>query len=177
MPLPIPHTPHYPDKDSCELPIVQPLPLVNPHDGPLKKTWWWLVKRTEYQVRRDYFTHIPGYGWTYIPKNFVFDFASVPKLLCGFLSPFGVFAYPAVPHDFMYRFGGLLLAEEEHSPFTFQEFSRQQADQIFNRTANKATNFKRLNWLATKILRLWGWINYQPRDIYRVDWSKPVPPS
>ncbi len=170
-----PDDPSWPDQDEINLPSkLNLLPVVNPKDPYMKRLLAFLFKRPEFMLTEDYFTYIHTIdAWVWCPKNFVFDFASVPKVL-PLLNPTGVLAYPAVPHDFIYRFGGLLVSYAPDTPYTFRELTRPQGDFIFKEQAQFANGLGILNTLATRSLTLFGGMNFKPRDVFNVDWSKPV---
>lgn len=48
-----------------------------------------------------------------VPKGFVTDLASIPKILWNVLPPFGKYDRPAVVHDFLYRFNGVTRAQAD----------------------------------------------------------------
>lgn len=169
-----PVNPIWPAKDVCRLPCVEPLPLVRPGDSWLKRVWS-LTKRTEFMITQDYFTHLPNIeAWCFLPGNFVYDFASVPRPFTLFFQPSGPWGYPAGPHDFGYRFGGLLLSPYPDQPFEFFALSRYEIDVIFLHAAHKANNLPRLNHVGYKSLRALGGLSYDPRPLAGVDWSAPV---
>lgn len=170
------HRPVWPAKHDTELPTVRPLPLVDPH-----APWWRrllaCLRRTQYRFVEDYFTWCPWLGaWIFIPKNFVYDMASVPRIGALLFSPSGIWAYPAGPHDFGYRFGGLYLSFALDKPYNFWPMTRRDIDRVFLDLADKATGLRTLNRSATATLRLLGSCNYQPRPLDGVDWTKPVSP-
>ncbi len=170
----VPAKPLWPDKKSCRLPCVEPLPLVNPED-PWYKRVFSLIGRTEFMITQDYFTHLPVVeAWCFIPGNFVYDFASVPRPFTMFFQPSGPWGYPAGPHDFGYRFGGLLLSPGPDQPYEFFALSQYELDLIFLHAAHKANNLPRLNQAGYKALRVLGRFSYNPRPLAGVDWSTPV---
>jgi hypothetical protein len=169
-----PSNPCWPDKTSCRLPCVEPLPLINPNDSWIKRVFS-LVKRTEFIITQDYVTHLPHIeAWCFIPQNFVYDFASVPRPFTLLFQPSGPWAYPAGPHDFGYRFGGLILSTGPGQPYQFVELDRSEIDLIFLFAADKANNLPRLNRVGYNALRLLGRFNHEPLEIGTVDWSSPV---
>lgn len=171
-----PVTPFWPDKGSARLPRVEPLPLVDPESSWLRRVWTWATKNPEYLIIYDYFTHVPyqeGF-WAFVPENFVLDFASVPRPLTSLFAPTGIWAYPAVPHDFGYRFGGLIISLAPNQPYSFVDFTRKEIDAIFNLMADKANRLNVLNTVGSATLRVTGSIAYKPRSIVGVDWSQPV---
>ena len=53
----------------------------------------------------DYYTEVKGapIGLIHIPKDFVTDFASIPRGLWNLLPPTGPYGKAAVVHDYLYR--------------------------------------------------------------------------
>jgi hypothetical protein len=166
----------WPGKEEANLPTgLDPQPLLEP------KGWWgknfgFIFERRKYKTTIDYFTYVDEMGmWMWCPPNFVYDFASVPKILP--ISHDGILSYGALPHDFIYRFGGLLLSSGPGYDFHFIKIDKSLGDRILRTQNIKSTKSpvpKAVHWIAHGILRLAGWANYKPRDILKVDWSKPV---
>lgn len=169
-----PEIPLWPDKNGIDFPTVKRLQHVNPNDGYFKRVWTMLTKRPKYIIREDYFCWIPqADAWMWLPKNFVYDFASIPRIM-PIITPMGIFAYPASPHDCIYRFRTLLLSKGPGEKFVPVFFTRKEADLIFQHLANKASSMEILSFIATGMLRVFGGVNYKTRNILHVDWSKPV---
>ena len=81
----------------------------------------------------DYFALISPIGWTpaayeiaeiIVPRGFVTDFASVPRLFWSMLPPIGRYGYAAIFHDFTYW---------------QQTASRDEADKLFHDTMLELT--------------------------------------
>lgn len=164
-----------PEKDAANLPTCLELyPLFGSDYSYFRRLWAIFFERPKWRLTEDYYTYIDYFDqYTHIPANFVFDFASIPKII-PILSPAGAFAYPALPHDFIYRFGGLLLSPHADVPFEFVQISRKLGDIVFKTQAIKANNLKVLDAIATNLLRLFGKANYKPRNMFKEDWTKPV---
>jgi hypothetical protein len=90
------------------------------------------------------------------------------------VNPVGVFAHPALPHDFGYRFECLLISRGPGEPFYPVMKTRKQMDDIFLDMAKRSNRLCALSYIATLILRVVGWSAYKPRSIYHVDWDKEV---
>ncbi len=69
--------------------------------------------------------------WIFIPHGFRYDGASVPKFLNSVYEPTGMLFYGAAPHDFGYRFNGLLLVDPADGGVYFKNLSKSQLDNIF----------------------------------------------
>jgi len=81
-----------------------------------------------------------------IPKGFITDFASVPRIFWSFLPPVGRYIKPAVLHDYLYR---------------YTKFNRKICDNIFLETMRdmKVPLYQRL--LLYLGVRIGGWISYR----------------
>lgn len=64
------------------------------------------------------FRYYSSLGLVYVPKNFITDGASVPRIFWAIFSPFGCYFSAAVVHDMLY------------SPLN-DEFTRSESDGIF----------------------------------------------
>lgn len=169
-----PPVPMWPEKNVIELPVVKGIPLINPSDRYLKRLWAFLTKRPKWIVHDHYFCYIDHFdAWMWIPPNFVYDFASVPKAI-PLVNPAGVFAYPALPHDCIYRFGCLMMSRGPGKQFVQIPIDREEGDKIFLDLAKKANGLGVLDNISTGMLRTFGGSNYKPRDIKEVDWNSPV---
>lgn len=175
MAMPIATNPLWPDKEDCSLPIVQPLPLINRNDPWYHRLSQAMFRRPQYLVLEDYFTFVPSVNaWCFLPKNFIFDFASVPRPLTFMFEPAGFWAYPAGPHDFGYRFGGLMLSPGPHQEYSFIPLSRYQLDLVFKSMANKSNRLPGLNAIGTVALRVAGSLCHDPKPVGEVDWNQHV---
>lgn len=143
---------------------------------PIKNEW----KRREFIVTHDYHIYIPSLElWCRIPRNFVFDFASIPRVIP--ISPTGILAYGAVVHDFIYRFGKILVCDSKGGQYLPLIVSRKLGDQIFRELNLIASEFAEAGKSrelkiegAYCALRWFGAVNYKCRPLDSVDWSQPV---
>ena len=175
MPLPIPINPLWPDKDDTSLPIVSPLPLVDPDAAWFQRLMQAMFRRPQYKIVTDYFTYIPSVNaWCYLSRNFIYDFASVPRPLTFMFEPTGLWAYPAGPHDFGYRFAGLMLSPAPGIAYQFVRQSRSDLDHIFRSLSDKANGLSTINAVGTFALSVAGGLNYNPINIEDIDWTRPV---
>lgn len=174
MSYPKPKVPSWPDINlEVEFPEVKQMSLVHKHDSTSKQIWDWLTKRSTYRITEDYFLPIPMMNvWCFIPENFVYDNASIPRVFGFLLRPDGILAYGALPHDFGYRFGGLMLSTGPDHPYTFTALSKSTIDDIFCDLNNKYQNLSYVNSVACWTVDKFA--PWHPMDIQNIDWSKPV---
>ena len=128
--------------------FVTPL-IVSPMlDG---KRWWLQVQFTYERWckrSRDRIT---------VPNYFVFDFASIPKLLMLFLPMWAKFNKASVLHDYLYRYGAILGITRYWADYVFYE-----AMLVAFRKHRSGKIIAYMEWLA---VRLFGWLAYRRRPI------------
>lgn len=93
------------------LPVMRPLPLPIPE--PVK---WWNVwggmknimvrmQPRSWEIMEDYLLEVPWFDKPLCcPKGFIFDGASVPRVLWPFMSPTGIMFLAGLYHDLGYRY-------------------------------------------------------------------------
>lgn len=65
----------------------------------------------------DYHTDVYPLVAVQVPKNFLTDFASVPRLMWNILPPTGMYGKAAVIHDYLYRTKGVATRAEADAVF------------------------------------------------------------
>ncbi len=153
-------------ENTAQMPVVEPLPL-----DLTGLKWWqkltiWLTYRRQWRLVQDYEFWCPIIDdWCRIPAGFIFDFASVPKLLYSILNPTGLLLAGSVPHDFIYRHGGLWTCSNPGED-CFVRITRKRADRIFlaiGEMIGAGWAYKSA-WL---MLRLFGGRSYLPPTVAR----------
>ena len=109
----------------ADMPILRPIPIPTKNRRFYARLLVWLMEPRRWEV---------GEHWCYsfengdetikliVPRGFVFDGASIPRLLWFFLSPTGLFLIPGLIHDYGYKYGRMwpCNAEEGISKFPLQ---------------------------------------------------------
>lgn len=97
------------------------------------------------------FTYYRGIKWSKnkitIPKGFIFDGASLPRVFYIIWTPMWTDTLiAALLHDYIYR---------------IQTMSRQEADELFNEVmiVTDVNTFKRINYYLW--VRIWGWVAWK----------------
>lgn len=172
----VPQSPQWPGMESVDTPATRTMSLVDPSDTPWGQVWDWLSKKPLYIITDDYFTYCPLLEhWIFLPTNFVYDYASIPRFLTFILRPNGLLGYGAGPHDFGCRFGGMIMSSGPDEPYTFMPMDKPLVDDVFGDLNNKANKLKPINNFATWTVKTFGGKKHKNlMDINAVDWSKPV---
>jgi len=144
-------------------------PLIQAQPCQIKKGFFSKIKRF-LSFRRLWKTTQDYYCWSeylgkfiFIPAIFLFDGASVPKLLYSIFSPMGLLLYGALPHDFGYRFKGLFIFNQNKQVVEFQEFDKKELDKIFCELNIQENGMKKSSKTATFSLKagIFTWKNYR----------------
>lgn len=164
----------FPSKEDVNFPVVMGIPMWPRGTSRIKVLLSPMIKRREYIVRADYIAYIPALEkYCLIPSYFVSDLASIPKAI-PWCSHDGLLYRGSIPHDFGYRFKGLLLSEGPGHDFYFTALTQDCCDRVFTSLNDQANNLPKFNKAVERILNVFGDSSYGQRDIAEVDWTLPV---
>lgn len=146
------------------LPIMRPLPLEIPE--PVK--WWNLwggfknvmvrSKPRSWEIMEDYLLTVPWYDIPLcVPAGFIFDGASVPRVLWPFMSPTGIMFLAGLYHDLGYRYNCWF--DENYNQIEV-EAGRSFFDSEFEKIGtyvNDATVTPNVAWAGLKVGGMFAW--------------------
>lgn len=140
-------------------PIIQALPT-DIEKNAFKRFFKFLKYRRKFQITEDYCLWVPSINkWIFLPKGFEFDGASVPKILNSLYSPTGMLFLGAAPHDFGYRYKGLLhMGHKGYLHFT--SYTKKELDVIFRALCAYESNMKKASSVATLALSAFGFLGW-----------------
>lgn len=137
----------------------------------LKRIWRFFSFRRKFEVMENYILWWEELQmFVLIPKTFIYDGASVPKLLGTFYSTVGVLFLGAGPHDIGYRYEGLFLINPITGELVFQRMSKRTLDDLFDNMCKKETGMSFASRLAKNTVRFIGIL---PWKKYRKENHKP----
>jgi len=146
-----------------DLPILRPLPIATRHEFPWVRIKNWLTVVRKWEVMEDWFHQLPAGPRILIPKGFIFDGASIPRFLWGFLSPTGLLLQPGLIHDYAYRYDylwakDLIKADDEELRFYRYNDGAGQAiwDKIFYQVGEQVNGISTLDGMAWAALSVGG---------------------
>lgn len=136
--------------------------------------WWKKVKhafsRRQWVMDHDYTLYLPWLNTTIlIPKGFIFDGASVPRVFWPILDPVGILLIGSIFHDFGYVYGFLL--DENHNR-VFNNASRAFVDRQIrdiNTYINGVFILNEIAWLVLRVFGIFAWSKYRKcdRDVFK----------
>jgi len=158
-----------------DMPHMKPVPMETKSKGFVGGIMLWLTKTRTWQLTKDWKFHITHEGNThptyyYVPKNFVFDGASVPRYggLRSLLSPMGVLLTGGLVHDYLYKYEVLRLGGKKGAT---EKKTQKWADELFRDICIDVNGFKVINYLAYYALRLGGWLAWNGHRKRNVQWD------
>jgi len=125
-------------------------------------------ERRRYRLLEDWKCDILGREFTFIiPKGFIFDGASIPRLFWNMLSPSGYLFLAGLFHDFPYKYGfvyiySIIDSLDGGQPRIIKTWlDQKEADQKFEAMADKiCMGAKFFTAVAYKSLRAFGFITW-----------------
>ena len=159
------------------MPRLIPMPIETKGKKFFKALWIWIRSTREWKFESDWDFYCPDIDETVvIPKDFVFDGASVPKRLRAYLSPVGLLLVPGIVHDFGYRYDYVWIRNEDGSVKKAHENAgRQHWDDWFFKIGKYVNGVFIINFLATVALTLAGWIAWNSNRKKNSPEIKPAP--
>jgi hypothetical protein len=169
------------------MPVTRNIPLdIKGQKSWWKKYWLWrnnlpheLLIEDFYQILPKECNSILGFSedielCCFVPKNFLFNGASIPKRLTWIYLPNGILYIGAFFHDFMYSYGGLIIFTID-TDLIFIKVDRSQADDLFYLINEDFNEFKTATKPALNALKLFGsfaWKNCRKREEFLLDFPQ-----
>ena len=136
-----------------EMPILKPIPIPTKEAGIFKRIWIWFSTTRRWEVVEGYVYNYDGDNLL-IPKGFVFDGASIPRLFWAVLSPTGLLLIPGLFHDYGYRYDYLWCDGQKWNDGAGKAFW----DKLFLEIGEEVNGVHFANWIAWSALKIGGWV-------------------
>ena len=142
-----------------EMPKLQPIPIKTKDVHYIVRLWRWITTIRKWQLLNDWKYTLPDGTEIIVPEGYIFDGASIPRLLWGIISPVGLLLIPSLIHDYAYEFDQLIGINEEGERFTYQQGAgRSYWDNLFKEVAFDVNGIALTSFLAWLAVVLVGWI-------------------
>ena len=139
------------------MPILKPIPIKTKGLPLFKRIWRWITSIREWEVIEDWKYELDDSLIIIIPQGFIFDGASIPRLLWGILAPVGSLLIPGLIHDYDYRYNYLWAVDSEGTCFKHKEGAGQSYwDRMFKEIGKDVNGMKVLDILAWFALTIGG---------------------
>lgn len=142
-------------------PIVKPVKLYTLGKSGFHK-FLKSFKARHYRLTEDYSLYVPELKKEYfVPKSFVMNFASVPRIFWPICPPDGLLLIPSVFHDFGYEYRGLIFRYRDDSlgfvgSWLFKFMDRKEIDGFFEYLGKEVNDITIFPVTAYVILRAFG---------------------
>ena len=139
-----------------KMPLIQPMPIPTRGKSIFRAIWIWMMHSRKWSVAEDWDFTINGENF-FIPKDFIFDGASIPRIFWVLLNPIGLLLIPGLIHDYAYMFSKLKFKTGEDGP----KMTQSECDMTFREVAIAVNGFKVINWFAWFMLFCFGGFAYR----------------
>lgn len=127
----------------------------------LQRLFRFLTYRRRWELMKDYAIWSETLkAFIIVPKTFIFDGASVPKLFHNLLGPTGLLLLGACPHDFGYRYGGLIVYYPNLRHVSFKLFMKHDLDKVLQELSARESSVPFTAWVAKIAVKMFGRRNY-----------------
>ncbi len=150
--------------------MVQTLAITMPEMRPVRiptkglswsKRFCIHFKRRQWEITEDYYLYIPKLKKSlFIPKGFIFDGASVPRLLWPIMNPTGILLIGGLFHDFGYRYNCFL---EDTGTIIHKDMGRDFFDEQFRDINIYINDIHSMNTIAWGVLKVFGTYTWEKR--------------
>ena len=153
------------------MPKLMPIIIETKDQGIFVQIWRWITAIRQWRVIENWEYKLPDNTVIIIPKDFIFDGASIPRPLWGILSPTGLLLIPGLIHDFGYRYDYLWAIKTKGSKqyaFKYGDKKGQKHwDHLFweiGVEVNGMVIIDTLAWVALATLGGFAWRSNQNRN-------------
>ena len=157
-----------------EMPTLVPIPIPTNHHSVPMKILVWLYESRCWRLAEHWSFQLTADTVIVIPKNFVFDGASIPRPLWSVLTPIGLLLIPGLIHDFGYKYQQLWTRTPEGEVVPYMRGAdKQDWDRLFLKVGINVNGFALVNviaWLAVRLVGGWSWRKHR-----RARLEAPVP--
>lgn len=141
-----------------EFPILQPICIPTKGKKLLVRIWIWITCTRIWRIVQDWSFETKLYGKNVkilIPKDFVFDGASIPRPLWPLLSPVGILMIPGLVHDYAYRYQKLIY--ECEGQVSVCKVGRAFSDKLFREISIQVNECRFTSYCSWLMLKCFGW--------------------
>ncbi len=132
----------------------------------LTRIWIWLTVPVKWQTTELDYIFVESLGlWVLIPY-FLFDGASVPKLLHFLVRPEGFLFIPGLYHDFAFKFAFLWVSKNKHGPYRKEKVDQKLSDQLFKNIGLQLTGMfiVKVAWLFLRLFGFVAWNKHRKKE-------------
>lgn len=147
---------------AAKMPVLRPVPIPTKNRRFLMRVLVWLFDVRKWKLVENWHFTLSNGIEIVLPKDFIFDGASIPRLFWFLLSPVGLLLIPALIHDYGYRYDQLWKKDENGQIVAFQKNAgRRYWDKLFRNVGEEVNGFAVIDSIAWLGVRLGGSCNWK----------------
>lgn len=170
---------------SIEMPMIRPVPIKTNGLTRIASVRAWWASLRKWEVTEDWHFTLASNGLKIVvPKGYVFNGASIPRILRSVISPTGIFFIPSLIHDFAYDYNFVWVATgdlkepfRKHHLTTITDEERQEWDKLFNEVGNQVNGMPILGKLLHIGLMVGGSFAWKSSREVSLELIKPAAPE
>lgn len=147
-----------------DMPVISPVYVDTTELSWIKKVFSWILITRKWKFEADWYFLLPGTDGivAFIPKENIFDGASIPKLFRNIISPTGFLFISSIFHDFGYKnkflYGYYADMNFEDDPIKIPGLDNRKAfDQLLRDVAIYTSGYTFLSKSVYQIINASGW--------------------
>lgn len=137
-----------------EMPHLQPIPIKTKGNNFITKIVIWLFSSRKWKLIKNWVFTWEGVDYL-IPRGFIFDGASVPRIFWFILSPVGLLLIQGLIHDFGFKYNCLRLNTRKKT-LVFEDAGQLFFDNLFFKVGCEINGLPIINGIPWFMLRLFG---------------------
>jgi len=142
-----------------KMPVLQPISIPTKDLPWYKALYCWMSTIRRWRLMRHFDYKLEDGTVVRIPKGFIFDGASIPRIFWAVLSPTGLLLIPGLLHDYAYKYDYLLTTDMYGQQLPVDDAAgRKHWDKMFREEAIRVNGFHVINYIAWLSLRAGGWM-------------------
>ena len=145
-----------------DMPVLKPIPIPTKGVGIFTRIWRWFTWVRKWEVVEDFIFQFKDLIFL-IPKGFIFDGASIPRIFWAFLSPTGLLLIPGLIHDYAYRHDFLWVLCPGQTKYR-EGAGKDFWDKLFMEIGEAVNGVHFANWVAWVALKVGGWTAWRHGD-------------
>jgi hypothetical protein len=151
-------------------PIIRAIRIPTKSMPFLCSLYKWLGVGRRWEVVEDWTYQLDEETEIFIPKGFVFDGASIPRIFRPLLSPMGIFLIPSVIHDYSYQKNMLTkISDGKKTPYKYHA-GKWHWDSVFYKISRDVNGLKIVSFFAWFALVIGGgaaWYSHNGNEIIK----------
>ena len=146
--------------DNGKMPQLKPIPIPTKN----QEHWFlrvlvWIFDIRKWELMEDWHYQLEDGARIVVPKEFIFDGASIPRPLWALLSPVGLLLIPGLIHDYAYQYDKLLQIDANGEKIPYNEGSgREYWDELFYKVSLEVNGLPIMSLIAWFALFIGGWV-------------------